>query len=227
MARKAVLEGGKRDEIIAAALELFLEKGYEGTSIRMIQKKVKSEVGLFYYYFKNKDEVFERAMVLFFQDYKIQLQKIVEQGYRYPSRALTFFFEYMEAETEKFREKYSDKVHWTVRLSIREYSLTIIEPYLKEILQMLVSQGARPRLDLDITVMFLVHGVGSIILHEDKETYQVKRKEIVKGVNLLMGLDPEISELLFPYQAPPKNIPGWMHLLDKADPCLPKSEQEK
>ena len=29
MARKAVLEGGKRDEILAAARDLFLEKGVE------------------------------------------------------------------------------------------------------------------------------------------------------------------------------------------------------
>ena len=40
MARKAVLEGGKRDEIIDAATELFFENGYEATSVRMIMDKV-------------------------------------------------------------------------------------------------------------------------------------------------------------------------------------------
>jgi len=85
MARKPVLEGGKRDEIIAAALKLFMEKGYEGTSIRMIQGEVKCEVGLFYYYFKNKDEVFERAMELFFQDYKVQFQGLWNRGIAIPA----------------------------------------------------------------------------------------------------------------------------------------------
>jgi len=145
----------------------------------------------------------------------------VEQGYRNPSRALNLFFEYMETETERFREKYDGKLHWTVRQAIREHTLTIIEPYLKEILQILVSYGAKPRLDLDVAVMFLTHGVGSIILHDDQLVYRAKRNEVVKGVNLIMGLDPDIAELLFPYQATPADIPGWMLLLDKVTEYFP------
>ena len=52
----------KRSEIIKAAQECFFEKGYEATSVRMIMKKVEAEVGLFYYYFENKAEVFDYAM---------------------------------------------------------------------------------------------------------------------------------------------------------------------
>lgn len=44
MPKKAVLEGGKRDEIIYAAMELFFEKGYDATSVRMILDKVGGEV---------------------------------------------------------------------------------------------------------------------------------------------------------------------------------------
>jgi hypothetical protein len=36
MSRKPIIDGGKRDEIISAAMELFFEKGYEETSIRGI-----------------------------------------------------------------------------------------------------------------------------------------------------------------------------------------------
>jgi Bacterial regulatory proteins, tetR family. len=35
MARKAVLIGGKKDELIAAALKLFIANGYENTSVRV------------------------------------------------------------------------------------------------------------------------------------------------------------------------------------------------
>ena len=51
MARKALLTGGKRDEIIYAAMELFFENGYEATSVRMILDKVNGEVCMFYHYF--------------------------------------------------------------------------------------------------------------------------------------------------------------------------------
>ena len=36
MARKAILEGGKRDEIIAVATKLFFTEGFEATSVRKI-----------------------------------------------------------------------------------------------------------------------------------------------------------------------------------------------
>ena len=70
MARKVAAGGGKRDEIVAAALECFLKKGYEGTSVRSIMKQAGGEIGLFYYYFKSKDDVFDKVLDLFFARYQ-------------------------------------------------------------------------------------------------------------------------------------------------------------
>lgn len=47
MAEKIKQSELKKKQIVEAALKLFFEKGYEGTSIRMIQNKVESPVGLF------------------------------------------------------------------------------------------------------------------------------------------------------------------------------------
>lgn len=51
----------KYSEIADKALKLFLENGYEATSMRMIASGVGCEPGLIYYYFRNKDEAFEKA----------------------------------------------------------------------------------------------------------------------------------------------------------------------
>lgn len=225
MARKPVLEGGKKDEIVKAALELFMEKGYEGTSIRMIQSKVHSEVGLFYYYFKNKDEVFEVAIDLFFANYKKQLKQIVEDGRRNPCRALSIFFDYMETEVANFRGVYKQNLHWTILRSIREHTLTVIEPYLREILDILVQYGARPRFDLDVVNMFLTHGVGSIVLHGDSELYTKKHTDIVKTVNMIMGMSPD-EEFLLPVLANLEDIPAWMRLLNQVEKYFPGLDKE-
>ena len=66
MSRKPVGDGGKRDEIVGAALQLFLENGYDGTSVRSIMNQAGGEVGLFYYYFKNKDKVFDLQTAISF-----------------------------------------------------------------------------------------------------------------------------------------------------------------
>lgn len=52
----------RKVEIIEAALALFMEHGYEGTSVSMIVSRVGVAQGLFYYYFKSKEDVFESAM---------------------------------------------------------------------------------------------------------------------------------------------------------------------
>ena len=59
MGRKAGMEGNKREDILSAAHYCFLEQGYDGTSVRTIMKQAGAEIGLFYYYFKNKDDAFD------------------------------------------------------------------------------------------------------------------------------------------------------------------------
>jgi len=52
-----------KDKILAVALELFAQHGYQGTSIAQIAKKAKISKGLMYNYFKNKEKLLE-AIVL-------------------------------------------------------------------------------------------------------------------------------------------------------------------
>jgi len=69
---KTVKEGEvRRREILVAARELFVSKGYEQTSVNDILKIVDIAKGTFYYYFSSKEEVLE-AIIL----------DIVEEGAR-------------------------------------------------------------------------------------------------------------------------------------------------
>lgn len=49
----------RRNEIIETAGKLFEEKGYEQTQVQDIVNEIGVAKGLFYYYFKSKDEVME------------------------------------------------------------------------------------------------------------------------------------------------------------------------
>jgi len=69
---KTIKEGEVRKrEILVAARELFIKKGYEQTSVNDILKIVDIAKGTFYYYFASKEEVLE-AIIL----------DIVEEGAR-------------------------------------------------------------------------------------------------------------------------------------------------
>lgn len=67
----------RKKEILDTALELFMKNGYEATSVGDIVEKLGVAQGLFYYYFKSKDEVYRAAMEQFADDFTSQLVSIV------------------------------------------------------------------------------------------------------------------------------------------------------
>lgn len=226
MSRKPVAEGGKRDEIVVAALALFLTQGYDGTSVRGIMNRAGGEVGLFYYYFKNKDDVFDSVLDRFFAHYDADFAAIVAHGRRNPCRVMQDFFEYMERETAKFRAQYADKMHRTVRWAIREHTLTLIEPYLEQIVEIQSNYyGVAPALEPTVAALYLTHGVGSYILHEDWENFLPHRAEVKRGTSLIMGLSTEEQELRTPYPATAEDVPGWMAFVRAVGDSFPGLEQ--
>lgn len=214
MPRKPILEGGKKNEIAKAALELFFTKGFDGTSVRSIMNLAGGEVGLFYYYFDNKDAVFDTVLDLFFEHYQNDFAKIVEHGKRNPCRLMEEFFEYMEIETKEFREKYASQMHRTVRWAIREHTLEIIEPFLQQIVAIQSDYyGVTPAVEPNVAALYLTYGVGSSILHEDTNNYMHQRAEVKKGISLLMGMPLDEQELRIPYPAEQSDIEGIQKLL--------------
>lgn len=228
MARKQIVEGGKKNEIIEAAFQLFLENGYDGTTVRMIQKKVGSEVGLFYYYFKNKDDLFDHVLDYFFLHYKVDFASIIEHGRRNPCRIMTDFFEYVERETAAFRERYADNIHRTMRWAIREHTLDIIEPYLLEVVKIQSEYyQVKPPLSLGATAVYLTHGVGSSILHEEEGRFLGKKRDMMHGVSLLMGMPEDEQELRIPHWANEEDMDSWMELLDSVEAYFPGLDKKQ
>ena len=52
----------RRADLVAAATELFLERGYEGATMEDISKAAGVTRANIYWYFKSKDEVFAAVM---------------------------------------------------------------------------------------------------------------------------------------------------------------------
>lgn len=52
--------------ILEKSFGLFLQKGYNGVSIRNIQEETRLSKGAIYHHFQGKEEIFAKAMDLFF-----------------------------------------------------------------------------------------------------------------------------------------------------------------
>lgn len=182
-------ENIKKEVIVNAALELFFEFGYESTSIRMIQKKVNSSVGLFYRYYKSKDHVFEEAIKLFFRKYEVEMQSIVDEGKVNPNYTLSRYFDYLDAATQDFRGKYLAKLHWSILGAIREYTLRIMKVYVYKILEIYLESGIinYPIEKLDVMSNLVAYAVGGCILYQDKQLYHEQKEDVYAFVSTIIN----------------------------------------
>ena len=197
LAAVEMIEGGTKNRIREVGGRQIFEHGYDGTSVRGIMLEVGGEVGLFYYYYKTKDELFTDVLDHFFEPYRKDFEALAAEAKEKPYRALLRFFSYIKREVRAFRAKYEGNMHRTVRWAIREQTLTVIEPYIEDIIRTLMTCGAKPTMDPHTMAIFLAHGLGSCILHEDADWVDEATDDMRRTVNLIMGLSEEESRKMF------------------------------
>lgn len=133
MARKPVLEGGKRDELVKAALTLFIEKGYEGVSVRMILDKVGGEVGMFYHYFKSKNEIFNAAVELYMKKYSDNFAEKLS-CFEHSRDIFEDIFELLKKSLAEYGVLKHEGFHWSTQLALNEITVIKIVPSATELL---------------------------------------------------------------------------------------------
>lgn len=185
MARKAVLEGGKRDEIIEAAQELFLTEGFEAASVRKILNRVGGEVGMFYHYFSSKEELFDVAIDRFFQDYARDFEAMAKD-----IRSVASFLDVFLPSYERAMERYlrvQEKMHWTIRFALHERTLRSLIPAAGDLLLRLGYQGPYP---LDVQAARAVADFSALLHAKSFEamTEKEKRETAERLIRDLAGL---------------------------------------
>ncbi|MBI2424446.1 MAG: TetR/AcrR family transcriptional regulator [Candidatus Hydrogenedentes bacterium] len=66
-------------KLLESALQLFSEKGYEGTSIREIIEGAGVTRPVLYYYFENKEDLFKRLVQSRFSSVVAQIEEVIRQ----------------------------------------------------------------------------------------------------------------------------------------------------
>lgn len=68
-----------KEKVLQAAITLFYQKGFSGTSVRDIAERAKVNVSLISYYFKNKQGLLEYAVINYYEQYLKELELVFEQ----------------------------------------------------------------------------------------------------------------------------------------------------
>ncbi len=181
-------ENTRRDAILAAALPLFLENGYEKTSIRMISNKVGCEVGLVYYYFSAKDEIFENALMLYFDEREKALKTLTEKHKQTAALFLDELFAYLEKEAVSFQKTFSGRVHWTIRTAVRGKLAALLCPCLVEVVEQL-RKDIRPPYAAELTAKSAADLIAQAAFHEDGGYFKANKEDLRRIVNHILGTD--------------------------------------
>lgn len=177
MARKAILNGGKRDELIEIAAKQFFTKGYDATSVRSILEEANGEVGMFYHYFNSKDELFQIVVERFFDNYKKGFCEIVlecNNKEELGEKLLKFY----QASMSKF-SNISDALHWTIKHALRARTIHELLPVFMEAIQKIGYHTEKP---LDMAAAQYLYSI-SATLHSDSfncMSFEQQKKEIIE-----------------------------------------------
>lgn len=188
MTQKSSNENTRREVILKAALPLFLENGYEKTSVRMIANKVGCEVGLVYYYFTTKDDVFENALSLYFEDQKKTLSDITEKTKKDVSLFIEALFDYFEKEAPSFAKTFNESVHWTIRFAVRAKFVDLLFPFAKEVTALLANDSRMPY-SVELTAKSVSELLVGAALDTQKGYLSQNKEELKRIFSHLLGTD--------------------------------------
>lgn len=166
MSRKAVLEGGKRDEILNAALELFLKNGYEATSIRMILERVNGEVGMFYHYFNSKQGVFDKAVELFFKKSGERFSAIMNKSANHitPRSRLEQLYDCYTNSMAELTQLANGSIHWSILYALHEQTLEAMLPAFQVMIhEFLQAAGKDDCYGKEYLASFLLKGISGLV----------------------------------------------------------------
>ncbi len=227
MQKKAVKDNARKNIILKAASKRFISDGFEGTSIRSIMEEASAEVGLFYYYFKSKDDIYSAFIEDLFTGYKQRIAALTENTVRAPYTALTGVFGLFADEARRFRTEYMGKMHESTLRDIRDRSLEISVPYIKRILELLISYGAKPLIKTDELAVIMTYGIGNLFLRDEKSRLAGTHSESMKTTALLFGLDPVDVSLSLPRLPYANEADSIFDLAEHCKECFANYDSER
>lgn len=65
-------------------------------------------------------------------------------------------------EAERFRNEFVGKMHESTLRDIRERSLEISVPYIKQIIEVLIEYGAKPLISTEELAIIMTYGIGNL-----------------------------------------------------------------
>ena len=185
----------RRQELIEIALKQFLENGYEKTSVRSILKEADGEIGMFYHYFKSKNEIYEAALEDYNEKYIAKFTEIVNSAGLSFSEKLNQIFTRLPGSISEYSLMYTEKVDPQIMTVLHSRTLLKIVPLFEQIILEGLERNIMnaPVPNIHLLSQFILFGMSAII-HDNEVSSMEEKFSHIKALISKM-LDTEMGEL--------------------------------
>lgn len=193
-------ENTTKEKIVSTALTLFLNRGYEGTTVRMILNEADVVTGSFYHFFKSKEDLFEEVINRFMEMHVAQLTTVFADDTQSIGEQLEVILKIVEQNTQLYIEKLqAGQLHWSVQAALLERTLQTMLPGVETMIGNALKNGtAKNVMGLDIHTLSVVvlQGITGIIhaapvmQTDDAHIRQIK-KNVISYVKYVLDAELE------------------------------------
>ena len=186
----------RRAELIDIALRQFLKQGYEKTSIRGIVAATGGKVGMFYHYFKSKEEIFEAALKRYsdlnFERISVLLE---DRGQRLPQRLISLF-SLVDSMMGDPGSELIRNLNSQTRVFLMGRMLEQLVPGVAHIIEEATESGIiiRHKLPTELLARFLTYGVSAVLYRDDAAPSAEGVEQVKQLLTELFQIQPGVLD---------------------------------
>jgi AcrR family transcriptional regulator len=160
----------KKEQIIEAAIDLFAQKGFEGTSVRDLAAKADVNVAMVNYYFGSKDKLFEAVVEMKAGSARVTLEELLKDqtltSIEKIDRVIDSYIERLFAN-RKFHRVLHQELIMAQRENLQESITTLLIPNslaIKGIVDEGIARGQFRQVDVTLTIASLIGTINQVLL---------------------------------------------------------------
>lgn len=185
----------RRQELIDIALKQFLENGYEKTSVRSILNEAGGEIGMFYHYFKSKNEIYEAALESYNEKYIANFAEIGNTAGLSFEEKLNQIFTRLQGSILEYSLMYTENADPQIMAVLHTRSLLTMVPLFEHIILEGIEKNTMtgPVPNTHLLSQFILFGMSAII--HDTEVNSMEEK--ISHIKVLLSkiLDTKMGDI--------------------------------
>lgn len=186
----------RRQELMDIGFELYMKNGMRGFSVKDVVNRADVATGLFYYYFKSKEEFVDEILNNFIVKNVEEIQQILSSNELSVMQKMKNSLKIFWAFTEKLAPyKNVSSFQTGQHFQLEQKVFVQLQPLIEQVIEEGVRTGIFQIENSTLASGFILYGLSSIAHSEKVELNLDTKKEMVNLVLTTLGYDQKLEDI--------------------------------